>query len=128
MYCTVLFILQFFFDEVVPSLCCRFSADLSYSQVSVSPNTEIQLGEVTDRLYSPTTCSAILVGGEYTSDLQNLLERIGRLAEDMAKPPQAILLFVDEFLDVTNILHSIASHIVRHIRGGVGFEDLCHFV
>ena len=77
-------------------------------------NTEIKLQDVTDRLYSPTTCSAVLVGGDRLSDLHILLERIHSFADDMIKPPLAILLFTTEPMDMTNIQYQLDSPIVRN--------------
>ena len=93
--------------------CCRFTADLSFPQVSVSLNTDIKLRDVTDRLYSPTTCSAVLVGQDQVSDFQNILEKINKMTEDMMKPPLAIILFVDESMDMTDIHHQLNLPIVR---------------
>ena len=77
-------------------------------------NTEIKLQDVTDRLYSPTTCSAVLVGGDRLLDFENLLEGIHSLTADMMKPPLAIIFFTTEPMDMTNIQYQLDSPIVRN--------------
>ena len=94
-------------------ICFRFTRDIAFPQVSVSLTTELKLGDVTESLYSPTTCSAVLVGGDQISDVPRVLERISRVTEDMMKPPHAIILFADEPIDMTDIHHQLNVPIVR---------------
>ena len=88
--------------------------DISFPQVSVSLNSDIKMKGVTDKLYSPTTCSAVLVGGDQLSNFQKVQERINIMVEEMMKAPLAVILFVDEPLDTTKIQYQLNLPLVSH--------------
>ena len=98
----------------------RFTADLPFPQVSLSLNSEMELGSVTERMMNyPTTCSAVIIGGDQFSELGSVFDKVAKLADSIAnnilKKPLAIVLFVEEPFDMSmsNHTHALAVPIVR---------------
>ena len=65
---------------------------------------------------SPTTCSAILVGdhNQQLDDIPHLLSHVDNLVKDMLKSPTAIILFLQNPMDLSNIQYQSTLPIVRH--------------
>ena len=73
-----------------------------------------KMGEIVS--LSPTTCSAVLVGdhNQQPDDVPHLLAHVDNLVKDMLRPPTAIILFLENPLDLSNIQYQSSSPIVRH--------------
>ena len=69
-----------------------------------------------DEIVSPTTCSAVLVGGhnQHLDDIPHLLAHVDNLVKDMLRPPTAIILFLEKPLEFSHIQYQAALPIVRH--------------
>ena len=81
----------------------RFSAELPFPQVYLTPSEAPSLVLTTRGMMAPNTCSVVLVAGEHLQNIQGVLDMVGTMSNSMLRIPYAMVLLVEEGDIVPNI-------------------------
>ena len=74
----------------------RFSAELPYPHVSLTPKEAPSLVLTTHGMMTPSTCSVVLVAGEHLQNIQGVLDMVDTMSSTMLRIPYAMVLLVEE--------------------------------
>ena len=81
----------------------RFSAELPFPQVSVTPGEAPSLVLTTRSMMAPSTCSVVLVAGEHLQNMPGVLNMVDTMSNSMLRIPYAMVLLVEKEDTVPNI-------------------------
>ena len=81
----------------------RFSAELPYPHVSLTPKEAPSLVLTTRGMMTPSTCSVVLVAGEHPQNSQGVLDMVDSMSSTILRIPYAMVLLVEKGDTVPNI-------------------------
>ena len=98
-------------ERNILSIIIRFTGELPYPQVSVTPDSQHRMNLAKHGMAAPSTCSVVLVAEHMLPGLQAVMDKVDTLGQDMQKIPYAVIILGDRTVPFTT-RHAMSPPIV----------------